>query len=577
MQKCGVVGALALASVACGGGGGLGTPVAVFPSRGDLEEVASGEAKAVTPMKTVDVPSWRIETEVPEVGSAYPAETVWDRLLAAYVTEHGRGRLSAELRCAALETARFYATAGGFPDDGTRRYLTERCGATTPSIRMSTLTGVVPAGVTDAAIASQYEPSVRELFEKAELRPTTDVALGVARAGTEVGVVLYSANPVARLSHFSPLATGESVTVEGVVSQGSDFALGLVNQGATGVRACEPDRKLKLPQFRMSCPFLASDEQTRIEVATRKPGRVLMEVELSASLRRSEEAGLEYAPPVPAATAVAADALAFQTVLFSTLNDVRAAAGAGPLTLEVKQSEMNQRLAPHFFEAAFTGQDEVVDRIGLGVLAGWDVAGLIRDGGVYWGVVTSTRSPARFLSYALESPLGRSILLDPEMTRVAIGAGGLAPSGAMALVTTYSFFQSRDHSADENKVFAELAKRRQARGQTPPHRVPRERALERALARVATNDATTGEALELAMQEISATESVGVSGWVAETADLRQIPWPDELIAREPLDVEIGVTHYKAPGGAWGQYALLVVTREPGGGRTASSGIQRQF
>jgi hypothetical protein len=52
------------------------------------------------------------------------------------------------------------------------------------------------------------------------------------------------------------------------------------------------------------------------------------------------------------------------------------------------------------------------------------------------------------------------------------------------------------------------------------------------------------------MQEVSAAESVGVSGFAAETADLRQMPWPDALLSKEPLDVEIGVTHYKAPGGA---------------------------
>jgi hypothetical protein len=98
--------------------------------------------------------------------------------------------------------------------------------------------------------------------------------------------------------------------------------------------------------------------------------------------------------------------------------------------------------------------------------------------------------------------------------------------------------------------------------------------MERALGRIAANDTTTGLALQAAMEEISASEAVGVSGWVAETSDLRQIPWTDDLLSREPLDVEIGVTHYKAPGGAWGQYALLVVIRQPGGGRTASTGAR---
>jgi hypothetical protein len=577
MRSIAVVLVVSWVCAACGGGSGLGTPVATFPSKGDLEEVMAGEAKPVAPMKTVEVPSWRVETPVPAIGAAYPAETAWDRMIARYVAEKGRGKLSAELRCAALETARFYATAGGFPDDGTRKYLAERCGSAAPSHHLGTLTGEVPASVSEDELARQYEKDVRTLLDQSGLSATTEVALGAARSGTRVGVAVYSTNPVARLSRFSPLVSGDSATLEGVVSRDADFALALVNQGTTGYRACEPDHTLKLPHFRVTCPLLSTDEQMRFEVATRKPGRVLMDIELSALLRRSEEAGLEYAPQSPTSTAIAADALAFQTVLFAALNDVRAAAGVRALTLEGKQSAVNQRLAPHFFEAALTGNEDVLDTIGLGVLAGWDVAGLIRDGGVYWGVVTSTRSPARWLTYALESPLGRSILLDPEMTRVAIGASGLAPSGAMALVTTYSFFQTRDHSADETKVFRELSKRRQARRHSVPTRTPRERALERALARIATNDATTGQALELAMEEISGSESVGVSGWVVETTDLRQIRWPDDLLAKEPLDVEIGVTHYKAPGGAWAQYAVLVIIREPGGGRMASSGTTATF
>jgi hypothetical protein len=48
-------------------------------------------------------------------------------------------------------------------------------------------------------------------------------------------------------------------------------------------------------------------------------------------------------------------------------------------------------------------------------------------------------------------------------------------------------------------------------------------------------------------------------------------------VAKEPLDVEIGVTHYKASGGAWAQYAILVILREPGGGRMAGVAPPSRF
>ncbi len=158
------------------------------------------------------------------------------------------------------------------------------------------------------------------------------------------------------------------------------------------------------------------------------------------------------------------------------------------------------------------------------------------------------------------------------MTRAAVGAAGLEPSGAMALVTTYSFFQSQDHSADENRLFEELGKRRAARKHSAPRRAPRERAMASALPHIASKAQTTGDALDAAMHDVSEAQRRSVWGWVTETNDLRQITWPDALLDNEPLEVEIGVTHYKAPGGAWGQYAVLMLVYGAGAGNTASNG-----
>jgi hypothetical protein len=553
--------------VGCGGGGGLGRPVAVFPSKSDIESVMGDEAKPVAQVKTVDVPSWTIQTPVPAPDADYPAETAWDHYFAQRFAN--KAQLSAALRCAATETARYFVEAGGYPDDGTRRYLIERCGSTLPTAQLGYLNGDVPDSVSDAALVEQYQKSLDQLLSSGPIEHAAELGLGAARKNGKVAVVVLSGSPSAELTSFSPLVPGTSVELSGKVSAGSVFALALVNKGAAGVETCEPDRRSKLPAVAFTCPFDAGDPQARIEISTRKADRVLMNVELSALVRHEEDAGLTYTPSFAGADAVAADATAFQTALFAELNDVRSKAGAPPLVLEPKQSEVNERLAPHLYVASTGGDADLADRIGLGVLAGWDVGGVIRDGGVYWGSVTSTRSPARFLSYALESPFGRYILLDPQMSRVAVGASALPPAGAMALLTTYSLFQGKDHTADENALFEELTKRRLARKHSAPHRTPREVALDTALARVATHSETTGDAMQEAMERVVAKEQRSVGAWMVETADLRQIPWTEEILTEEPLEVEIGVTHYKAPGGAWGQYAVLVLTRKPANLRTA--------
>ena len=50
-----------------------------------------------------------------------------------------------------------------------------------------------------------------------------------------------------------------------------------------------------------------------------------------------------------------------------------------------------------------------------------------------------------------------------------------------------------------------------------------------------------------------------------ETSDLKHLLFSDALLAPGPVEVEVGVTHYKAPGGAWGQYAVLFVVYDAPG------------
>src|SRR5262245_37622240 len=90
------VSALALALIGCGGGSGVGKPVAVFPSKADVEEVMIKDAKVEAPMTTVDVPNWRLTTKVPGPGSTYPTEAPWDRYLAGRFGD-GKAKLSPEL------------------------------------------------------------------------------------------------------------------------------------------------------------------------------------------------------------------------------------------------------------------------------------------------------------------------------------------------------------------------------------------------------------------------------------------------------------------------------------------------
>lgn len=552
--------------VGCGGGG-VGKPIAQFPSNEQLQQVASRQAKPVAPLPTVDVERWQLQTLPPPLNAVgYPRENVWDQKLIDAAARRGQAaRPSAELRCAAQETARFYVTHGGYPDDGLRRHLVGRCGSTLGSVGLQTVTGAVPDTTSEAELEQNLQTAVSDMLDQ-QLSGggARDIGLGFARGNGRAAVVVYAGVALGRLRGFSPVVQGNSVTLTGELDTDAALALGLVNQGAYGVTFCEPDRSLKLPTFRVTCPLTEADQLTRIEIVTRKPNQVLMNLNLQALVRRSDDAGLTYEANAYGVTPPAANAAAFRAALLDRLNAARTQAGVRPLAFEANQSRTNERLVPHFFSGMFGGNEPAVEVVALGLLAGWDVGGMIRDGGIFSGVVTGSRNAGRWLTHALESPLGRWVLLEPGMSRIAVGVGGLEPSGAMALVTTYAFFETSDHRADEAAVFDELDKVRKARGLAPVRRSPQDPALQAALAKIAVNSLSSSDALKEALDRLASERQRGVAGWLLETSDLKQLAFGDTLLAAGSPEVGVGVTHYKAEGGAWGQYAVLFVIFQDG-------------
>jgi len=125
-------------------------------------------------------------------------------------------------------------------------------------------------------------------------------------------------------------------------------------------------------------------------------------------------------------------------------------------------------------------------------------------------------------------------------------------------VTTYAFFESSDHHHDEDEVFARLVRARKDHGAPPPMRVQSDATLDGALSKIIINASTTAVALEEVMQHIAYDKHRAVRGWYVETSDLKQLPFTGDLLIRRPIEVQIGVTHHRAPGGAWGQYAVII-------------------
>src|SRR5262249_32809559 len=125
-------------------------------------------------------------------------------------------------------------------------------------------------------------------------------------------------------------------------------------------------------------------------------------------------------PAQTGADAPASDA-ALAPALLEQINAVRKEAGLSALRLSDTESRTAAQLAPYYF-AALTGGLEVTiaDKVALGLLAGWDVDGMVREGhfASQW---THQRSPASLVEAAIASPFGRETLLDPAISLIAIG------------------------------------------------------------------------------------------------------------------------------------------------------------
>jgi hypothetical protein len=193
------------------------------------------------------------------------------------------------------------------------------------------------------------------------------------------------------------------------------------------------------------------------------------------------------------------------------------------------------------------------------MLAGWNVEGTIRKGGLFLGLVSPAHDAGAWFDFALERPIGRYVLLDPEARRIAIAAVRAASGqGLGAVVTTYDFFESPDHDADAGRVLKRLAETRRAIGRpalVPIAHVP---VLEEQSARVLAGATEPGAALYTSMQALAEQVSgARVHAYLIEANDLDRAPLPDGLVAAPAGSVAIVVTHHRVRGAAWGQYVIL--------------------
>jgi hypothetical protein len=366
-----------------------------------------------------------------------------------------------------------------------------------------------------------------------------------------------------------PDANGD-VTIEGRLDGGAEYIAGYANQGRFGVTTCLVDPSVPRPDFRVTCRIAPGDELAWIDVVYAPPHSVLAVPIVQVLARRDPNKPLIYRETAHAASRPVTDTATFGPAVLAALNTVRAQAGLAPVRLAAAQSAAAARMARHYFAAALgsagftdgtpTGLQEM-NTIALGLLAGWQVAGTIRDGTFFSVVAPNTRDAGRWVDEALGAPMGRYALMAPDIDEVALGSALFdSPAALGGVACGYRFHHSNDHTADVNQVLNRITSARQRVNLPPPVRLKGMDAVLRSqLGRVQEREQTPMSALQASLNEASTRYNTSMQGIVIEATSLDALEIPAEVLSQAHLQLEVGVTHYKPPGAAWAQLVIVVV------------------
>jgi hypothetical protein len=568
--------AVAVASIGlgCATSGETGKPIVEFPSAAKLAAVETN-AVALPAIITGELPAegWTIDAAFVPASADEPwtPQGGWDQAFAAvYAAAARKAKLTRAMSCVASEIGRFTLLQRAPPPEPLQRFITAGCGVATPGVGFRSLTGAVPDTVSDDALLQQWQSQLRT--DVLDNVPANAREIGFwfgRRAGQVVALATYHATPV-QLKPFSvvPNPAGE-VVLEGQLDGDAAYFGGYANQGRFGVSACLVDPAVPRPRFRVTCRVAPEDQTAWLEVVYASTASVLAVPIVQLLARRDITQPLVFSETPYASSRPVADASGVAPAILAELNRVRVAAGLRPVQLAAAQSATASRVARHYFAAALDGAGKPnaladMNTVALGLLAGWQVAGTIREGTFFSVVVPHTRDAGRWLDTALATPIGREALLSPDIEEVALGSALFdKPHGIGAVVTGYRFHRSDDHRADVVRLMQRVvAARKRMQLSTPSRLGGVDAILARELDRVRTGVQLPMHALQASLEGAVNSYGVNMRGFVIEAISLDALEIPPEIIGHPNLALEIGVTHYKPPGAAWAQLVIVVVYKD---------------
>lgn len=524
----------------------------------ELESISAKPLpKKVFEHPVAPVTKWQLTGPLPttigHTAPTGPGAGKWETLLSLAAD---RSEPSQALRCVANERARFALANAGEPPELLAQFINSRCGVPSLGANVETLSGPVDDRFTDDEIFEHWQAQAKQMVMNVPARSHVGIAY-VRQSGKAMVVVAHVVDRI-ELEPVSMAPQEAHVVIRGKLLQPGETVFGAVNHGAFGSAECAVSSKIALPQFELDCVIERTDASTWLSVGSREHGRWLGNGAVDLLLYPRGELGDTFVAPKRAEELKETSPRAFTFAL----NRVRQEAGLKPVELAEAQSSSCQKLAPHYFVASYDNDAALLDRIAMGLAAGWYVKSPIGQGdftsGVTWAAEQGT-----LLAQMLESPHARRTLLSPEAGVVAFGAWAEAPMVG-AVVTTYpSLPDGEKLTSRQSDVFEALNRARAKLGVGPVQRVVLPHDPTQAVAeRVRSGAISPKEGLERLLNETVQLMNRAVQGWHLDTPSLERIEWPNEMLTRPNLQVMLALTTAKTEGEPFTRYHLLFVLLE---------------
>jgi hypothetical protein len=304
----------------------------------------------------------------------------------------------------------------------------------------------------------------------------------------------------------------------------------------------------------------ASGEQASGEQAS---GEQASGEQASGEQASGETAEQRQVEPIPLAEATVSDSAVsdsagYPTRFISLLNQVRREANMGPIEHAERQSAVIQSMTEQFFAAGFGQDEQVANKLAMGILAGWDVGGAIIDADLASDWSTADQ-PAQLLETMLESPKGRQTLMDPASSEISLGSLE-REHGIGVVVASYSFVPDEHPNRRVKRVIDALSEQRQAFGSRAAKEDPKLRARARKLSKhIEAGNLGILEARDKLLEAAAERYRKPVFGYAFVGHSLDNFNFPNDMLTSKNLPVAVVVAPYTKQGHPWTMYAVILV------------------